>query len=115
MNAPLRRILIFPIDRVTAEVIVLGVALDVIEIAILVRNVIDAWRGFAKREVIGLDDGCREPIPFGHRVQLGAEAQHSDATAEVLLALRCDRNLKAIRWSGGNAGSDSALGLVGTW
>jgi hypothetical protein len=40
-------------------------------------------------------------------------AVHVDAVAEVLECLRSAH--LGISWSGGNTGSDSAIGMVGTW
>lgn len=115
MISPARRVMIYPSDRTTCEILIVGAARETLEISIVLRKTIETWRGFEWTSIVALDDGCRAPTMLGVAARVGEHARFSDPVAEALLAIRECRDLKAIRWSGGNAGSDSALGMIGTW
>jgi hypothetical protein len=105
-----------PVAGENLEIILLGnvspdedtpEAENVAAIFIGVRKLSEGWPGWDRVDVLAMG-----PMVLGLRCHLGKHAGGLDLLAE---GLRMFENSNALRWSGGNPASDSALGMVATW
>lgn len=114
---PKRRIWLYPIGDGNLEIVLLGDATpeegtpeaeNIAAIWIHLRKLAEAHPGWDRVDVLAMG-----PTVIGLRVHCAA--RHAAIGDVMQEALRMFKDGNALKWSGGNAGSDSALGMVGIW
>lgn len=113
---PQRCIWMRPVSSENLEIILLGnanpdentpEAENVAAIFVHVRKLAEAWPGWDRVDVLTMGASV-----VGLRCNLAGKHSPADLLAE---GVRMFANSKALRWTGGSAGANPALGMLATW
>lgn len=105
-----------PVHGENLEIVLLGNATpdgltpeaeNMAAIFVHVRKLAEHWRGWDRVDVLAMG-----ATVVGLRCHLGKYAGNLDVIAE---GVRMFADSKALQWSGGNSGGDSALGMIAVW